>query len=98
MAKQLSRKRASLRLDAAATITGLGLGFTLAVLVSTLTSVFGPDGGIADALATALVVSGREGARWFLNPELAQYGCWGVDRNSDSTWSLRWPERQIEPK
>ena len=36
MAKPLSRKRASLRLDAAATITGLGLGFTLAVLVSTL--------------------------------------------------------------
>jgi predicted ferric reductase len=36
MAKQLTRKRASLRLDAAATITGLGLGFTLALLVSTL--------------------------------------------------------------
>ena len=36
MAKSLTRKRASLRLDAAATITGLGLGFTLAVLVSTL--------------------------------------------------------------
>ena len=62
------------------------------------TSVFGPDGGIADALATALVVSGREGARWFLKPELAEYGCWGVDRNTDSTWSLRWPERQTDPK
>ncbi|CAB5038044.1 MAG: hypothetical protein F2921_03720 [Actinobacteria bacterium] len=36
MAKSLTRKRAALRLDAAATITGLGLGFTLAVLVSTL--------------------------------------------------------------
>ena len=36
MAKSLTRKRASLRLDAAATITGLGLGLTLAVLVSTL--------------------------------------------------------------
>jgi len=39
------------------------------------------------------VVSGREGARWFLKPELAEYGCWGVDRNTDATWSLRWPER-----
>jgi thiamine biosynthesis lipoprotein len=59
------------------------------------TSVFGADGGIADALATALVVSGREGARWFLKPELAEYGCWGVDRNTDATWSLRWPEDRL---
>jgi thiamine biosynthesis lipoprotein ApbE len=27
--------------------------------------VIGPDGAIADALATALMVDGIEGARWF---------------------------------
>lgn len=57
------------------------------------TSVYGPDGGIADALATALMVAGRDGARWFLKPELAEYGCWVVNRHEESTWSVRWPER-----
>ncbi|WP_160159440.1 hypothetical protein [Actinomyces culturomici] len=28
-------------------------------------TVVGPDAGLADALATALLVDGREGARWF---------------------------------
>ena len=57
------------------------------------TSVYGPDGGLADALATALMVAGREGARWFLKPELAAYGCWVVNRHEETTWSVRWPER-----
>ena len=57
------------------------------------TSVYGPDGGLADALATALMVAGRDGAHWFLKPELAEYGCWVVDRHSETTWSIRWPER-----
>lgn len=56
-------------------------------------SVYGPDGGLADALATALMVSGREGAPWFLKAELADYGCWVVNRHEESTWSVRWPER-----
>jgi thiamine biosynthesis lipoprotein len=56
-------------------------------------SVFGPDGGLADALATALMVAGRDGATWFRKPELADYGCWVVDRHEERTWSIRWPER-----
>ena len=37
-------------------------------------TVIGPDGAIADALATALVVEGLEGARWFVHlPEWS--GC-----------------------
>jgi len=31
----------------------------------TSATVVGPDGGMADALATALVVAGEEGAKWF---------------------------------
>ena len=56
------------------------------------TSFYGPDGGLADALATALMVAGRDGARWFLKPELVAYGCWVVDRHENTTWSIRWPE------
>lgn len=59
-------------------------------------SVYGPDGGVADALATALMVAGREGAPWFLKPELAEYGCWVVNRHEETTWSVRWPEQQEE--
>jgi thiamine biosynthesis lipoprotein len=57
------------------------------------TSVYGPDGGVADALATALMVAGRDGAPWFLKAELAEYGCWVVNSHEDTTWSVRWPER-----
>lgn len=58
------------------------------------TSVYGPDGGVADALATALMVAGRDGAHWFRKPELADYGCWVVNRHEETTWSIRWPEQQ----
>ena len=67
---------------------------TSAIAIGALaSSVYGPDGGLADALATALMVSGRAGAPWFLEPELAEYGCWVVDRHEETTWSVRWPER-----
>ena len=51
-------------------------------------TVIGPDAGISDALATALVVSGRDGASWFSKDELAQYSCWVVDRHSDTAWEI----------
>ena len=51
-------------------------------------SVVGPDGGLADALATALVVSGRDGAAWFAKPELAEYKAWVIDRNEDIAWEI----------
>jgi thiamine biosynthesis lipoprotein len=49
-------------------------------------TVVGPDGGLADALATALIVSGRDGAHWFV--DLAEYSAWVVDRHGDQTWAI----------
>ena len=49
-------------------------------------TVVGPDGGIADALATALIVAGRDGAHWFV--ELSDYSAWVVDRHGDQTWAI----------
>lgn len=49
-------------------------------------TVVGPDGGLADALATALVVAGRDGAHWFV--ELDEYSAWVVDRHGDQTWAI----------
>ena len=51
-------------------------------------TVIGPDGGLADALATALVVAGREGAGWFSKGELAEYSAWVIDRHGDVAWSV----------
>jgi thiamine biosynthesis lipoprotein len=51
-------------------------------------TVCGPDGGLADALATALIVSGKEGAIWFGKPELAQYSAWVIDRHLDIAWTV----------
>jgi thiamine biosynthesis lipoprotein len=51
-------------------------------------TVVGPDGGLADALATALIVSGRDGAIWFSKPELAKYHAWVIDRHDDVAWSV----------
>jgi thiamine biosynthesis lipoprotein len=51
-------------------------------------SVAGPDGGLTDALATALIVSGRDGAIWFSKPELSAYSAWVIDRHEDVAWSI----------
>lgn len=51
-------------------------------------TVIGPDGGLADALATALMVEGRDGAIWFSQPELFEYSAWVVDRHEDIAWSV----------
>jgi len=51
-------------------------------------TVIGPDGGVADALATALVVTGRDGAVLFSKPELADYKVWVIDRNEDTAWTI----------
>ena len=51
-------------------------------------TIVGPDGGLVDALATALMVSGEEGAAWFRNPDLAEYSAWVIDRHSDTSWGL----------
>ena len=51
-------------------------------------SVIGPDAGLCDALATALMVAGKDGAKWFGLPELAQYSAWVVNRNENTAWSV----------
>ena len=51
-------------------------------------TVIGPDGAITDALATALMVSGRDGAVWFTTPELSEYSAWVIDRHENVAWSI----------
>jgi thiamine biosynthesis lipoprotein len=43
---------------------------------------------LAEALATALVVAGKDGAAWFNKPELADYSAFVIDRHSDTSWSI----------
>ncbi len=49
-------------------------------------TVIGPDGAITDALATALMVAGREGSTWFTKGVLKDYSCWVVERNQNKAW------------
>ena len=51
-------------------------------------TVIGPNGAIADALATALIVAGRDGAIWFTTPELSEYSAWVIDRHEKVAWSI----------
>ena len=51
-------------------------------------SVIGPDAGLCDALATALMVAGKDGAKWFGLPELSSYSAWVVNRNENTAWSV----------
>ena len=51
-------------------------------------SVIGPDAGLCDALATALMVAGKNGGKWFGLPELASYSAWVVNRNENTAWSV----------
>ena len=51
-------------------------------------SFAGPDGGLTDALATALMVAGEDGAGWFAQPELAEYSAWVIDRHSGGAWGV----------
>ena len=51
-------------------------------------TVLGPDGGLTDALATALMVSGEDGAGWFAQPELSEYSAWVIDRHSGGAWGV----------
>jgi thiamine biosynthesis lipoprotein len=50
-------------------------------------SVVGPDGALCDALATALMVDGRDAQRWMGRPELAEYSFWVSNRDDETAWS-----------
>ena len=49
--------------------------------------MIGPDGGICDALATALMVDGKDAAQWIGNPELSEYTFWAINRHENTAWS-----------
>lgn len=51
-------------------------------------TVVGPDGAICDAMATALMVTGDDGAKFFGQPELRDYSAWVINRDSNTAWSL----------
>ena len=51
-------------------------------------TVIGPDGGLADAMATGLMVSGDDGAQWFGREELQEYSAWVIDRNDGGAWGV----------
>lgn len=54
-------------------------------------TVVGPDAGIADALATALVVDGRDAVNWLGDEALRNYTFWAVDKSGDGAWSYAHP-------
>lgn len=51
-------------------------------------TVVGPLGWLCDALATALMVAGEDGAKYFSQPELEGYQVFVVDRYENTTWSI----------
>ncbi|CAN2171392.1 Flavin transferase ApbE [Candidatus Nanopelagicaceae bacterium] len=51
-------------------------------------TVLGPDGGITDAMATALMVTGDNGAKFFTQLELAEYSAWCIDRHEGTAWGV----------
>ena len=51
-------------------------------------TVIGPDGGLCDAFATALMVDGTGAAEWIGNPELSDFTYWAINRNEDTAWSF----------
>jgi thiamine biosynthesis lipoprotein len=51
-------------------------------------TVVGPLGWLCDALATALMVAGEDGAKYFAQPELEGYQVFVVDRHENTTWSI----------
>ena len=57
---------------------GSGAGVDWAALIA----------GLCDALATALMVRGKDGAKWFGLPELTPYKAWVVNRNENTAWSV----------
>lgn len=60
----------------------------LIAIGGTSATVWGPSGGTAEAMATALIVTGRDGARWFSQPALAEYSAWCINRGESVSWSI----------
>ncbi len=48
----------------------------------------GPLGWLCDGLATALMVAGEDGAKYFAQPELVGYEVFVIGRHENSAWSI----------
>ncbi len=53
-------------------------------------TVIGPDGGLCDALATALMVDGVDAAQWIGNPQLSEYTFWAINRHDENGLQSAW--------
>ena len=51
-------------------------------------TVIGPDGGLCDAYATALMVDGTDAANWIGNPEISEFTFWAINRHENTAWSF----------
>jgi thiamine biosynthesis lipoprotein len=51
-------------------------------------TVVGAEGWLCDAMATAVMVAGQDGAKWFGQPELAGYQVFAVTRHEQTAWSI----------
>ena len=51
-------------------------------------TVVGPLGWLCDVLATALMVSGEDGSKYFAQPELEGYQVFVVNRYENTSWSI----------
>ena len=51
-------------------------------------TVVGPLGWLCDALATALMVAGTDGVKYFAQPELAGYKPFVINRHENTSWSI----------
>jgi thiamine biosynthesis lipoprotein len=51
-------------------------------------TVVGSMGWLCDAMATAVMVAGQDGAKWFGQPELSGYQVFAVDRHEQTGWSI----------
>jgi len=51
-------------------------------------SVVGPLGWLCDAMATAVMVGGKDSVSWFGHDELLGYQVFGVNRHEESAWEI----------
>jgi thiamine biosynthesis lipoprotein len=51
-------------------------------------TVVGTEGWLCDAMATAVMVAGHDGAKWFGQPQLAGYQVFAVTRHEQTAWSI----------
>jgi thiamine biosynthesis lipoprotein len=58
----------------------------MAALGAKSVTVVGPDGGLADALATAVMVDGIDAQAWVVREELREYSFYVINRHDGNAW------------